>query len=114
MSQNTDPKAQPFAQKYVESVENLWINTLERAVGDKRLLGLPMRLFELGFVAQRRVEQAGEACLGLLGLPTARQMRETLTMLQRVEELLQAQRTAAALAAAQADRPETDAGAGTP
>lgn len=97
----------PFGLKYVESIENLWVSTLERAVNDKRLLGLPVRLMEINFAAQRQMERLGSKWLSLWGVPTATQMRETLTMLQRVEELLQAQRAAEAARAA-------DAAAGEP
>lgn len=104
----SDPKTddKPFATKYIESIENLWVGTLERAVSDKRLLGLPVRLMELNFAAQKQVERLGSKWLSLWGVPTAAQMRETLTMLQRVEELLQAQRAAELERAAEAGEPK--------
>jgi hypothetical protein len=88
----------PFALKYVEVMENLWVSTLERAVGDKRLLGLPLRMLDLNMAAQRKLQSLGSRWLSLWGVPTADQMRETMEMLQRVEALLQAQRAAAAAA----------------
>lgn len=87
----------PFALKYVEAMENLWVSTLERAVNDKRLLGLPLRLMEVNMAAQRKLESLGSRWLSLWGVPTSTQMRETMEMLQRVEALLQAQRAAAAV-----------------
>lgn len=99
-----------FGLKYIESIENLWISTLERAVGDKRMLGLPMRLFEVNLAAHRQMERLGSKWLSLWGLPTAAQMRETLTMLQRVEELLQAQKAADAARVAEAVRTVPAAG----
>lgn len=89
----------PFALKYVEAMENLWVSTLERAVNDKRLLGLPLRLMEVNMAAQRKLESLGSRWLSLWGVPTSTQMRETMEMLQRVEALLQAQRAAAAVSA---------------
>jgi len=85
----------PFTLKYVEAMEDLWVRTLERAVSDERLLGLPLRLMEVQMAARRKVESLGSRWLSLWGVPTATQMRETMEMLQRVEALLQAQRAAA-------------------
>lgn len=78
--------------KYLESLENLWVSTLERAVRDKRVLGLHMKGQEAVLALHQQMEKAGARWLALWGIPTAAQMRETLAMLQRVEELLQAER----------------------
>lgn len=74
--------------KTVETLENLWIGTLERAVRSPLLLRAHGGGLGLGLAARDLAEAWTQRVAAFWGLPTAAQMRETLTMLQQMDERL--------------------------
>ena len=81
-------RKQPMFFRSLETLEGLWISTLERAVANRRLLGAGMRWVDLGLTTRHYAASVTAKLAGFWGVPTAAQMRETLEMLQRIEDRL--------------------------
>ncbi|MDY0060439.1 MAG: hypothetical protein RBU45_11580 [Myxococcota bacterium] len=77
----------PVRQGY-KALEDLWIGNLQRLVRDPVLLGPASRFLGLLGGVRRTCQDLGEAWLGCWGLPTRSGQRETLALLQALEERL--------------------------
>jgi len=72
----------------LEAVEGLWVNTLERAVNSKQIMGLGLRWLDVKLLLRRARQGATRRVLQFWGLPDASHTQEMLTLLQSLEERL--------------------------
>lgn len=80
--------ALPFSKVFERwaPIEDLWVDVIERTVRNKPLIGAAMRVMNLGLMGREQSDVWMQKMAGRFGLPTGGQMKEALSLLQRLED----------------------------